>query len=77
MKSKVAFDIAYGSYKNEQENKHFVREMPIKQDVVETSEMAKTYQLHPLLLPRLKKRNENCQKREKQSVTLKLLIQLQ
>ena len=55
MKSKVAFDIAYGSYKNEQENKHFVREMPIKQDVVETSEMAETYQLHPLLLPRLKK----------------------
>ena len=37
VKSKVAFDIVYDGYKNEQENIHFIREIPIKQEVVEIS----------------------------------------
>ena len=39
VRSKLAFDVTYGGYKNQQENIHFIREMPIKQDVVETSEV--------------------------------------
>ena len=45
--SKVAFDVAYGNYKNQQENMHFIREMPIKQNVVKTSEMAEMCPSHP------------------------------
>ena len=44
MKSKVALDIAYGGYTNEQENIHFIHKMPIKQEVVETSEMVEMCQ---------------------------------
>ena len=42
MKSKVSFDIAYGGYKNEQKNVHFICEMLIKQETVETSEVVET-----------------------------------
>ena len=34
MKNKAAFNIAYSGYKNEQENIRFVREIPIKQEVM-------------------------------------------
>ena len=44
--------------------------MSIKQEVVKTSKVV-------LLLLRLEKRNANHQKREKQSVSVKLLIKLQ
>ena len=39
VKSKMNFDIAYGRFKNEQENIPFVREMSIKHKVVETSKV--------------------------------------
>ena len=39
VRSKLAFDVTYGGYKNQQENIHFFREMPLKQDVVETSKV--------------------------------------
>ena len=39
VRSKLAFDIAYGNYKNQQENVHFICETSIKQEVVETSEV--------------------------------------
>ena len=48
VKSKVAFEIAYGNYKNEKENMLFVCEMPIIQEVLEASEVVETCQ-PPLL----------------------------
>ena len=47
MESKVAFDIAYVGYKNEQENIHIIHKRPIKQDVAETREVVETYPLPP------------------------------
>ena len=47
MKSKVAFDIAYGGYKNEKENTHFICEISIQPEVMETSKVAGTYQPQP------------------------------
>ena len=47
VKSKVAFDVAYGGYKNEQEKINFIREMQIKQEVVETSVVVETRQPQP------------------------------
>ena len=44
VKSKVAFEIAYGNYKNEKENMRFVSEMPIMQEVLEASEVVETCQ---------------------------------
>ena len=61
VKIKVAFDIAYRSYKNKQEKIHFIREMLIKQEVLETSEVVEScHQLlrHLLLLLRVKKKKE-------------------
>ena len=82
VKIKVAFDIAYRSYKNKQEKIHFIREMLIKQEVLETSEVVDScHQLlrHLLLLLRVKKKkkNANHHKREKQSASVKLLLKLQ
>lgn len=79
VKNKVAFDIAYSGHKNEQENISFVREMSIKQEAAETSEVVEMCQ-RPLLstpVPRLKKGNANDQKREKQSASAKFLLKLQ
>ena len=80
VKSKVAFDIAYVGYKNEQENIHFIREMPIKQEATETSEVVEMCQPQspPLSTPTLEaeKRNANHQKREKRSANVKLLLKL-
>ena len=75
VKSKVAFDIAYVGYKNEQENIHFIREMPIKQEATETSEVV---EMCPFSTPTLEaeKRNVNHQKREKRSANVKLLLKL-
>ena len=42
MRSKLSSDITYGSYKNQQENIHFIHEMPTKQEVAETSELVET-----------------------------------
>ena len=50
----------YGGYKNEQRNVHFVREMPIKQEVVETSEVVETYQPHLLPTPTSTAKNNEC-----------------
>ena len=47
MRSKLVFDIAYGNYKNQQENIHFIREMPIKQEVIETNEVVEMCSPHP------------------------------
>ena len=47
MKSKMAFDTAYGGYTNEQENIHFIHKMPMKQEVVETSKMVEMCQPQP------------------------------
>ena len=44
VKSKVAFEITYGNYKNEKENMRFVSEMPIMQEVLEASEVVETRQ---------------------------------
>ena len=48
VKSKVAFETAYGDYKNEKENMLFVCEMPIIEEVLETSEVVETCQPPPL-----------------------------
>ena len=76
----MAFDIAYVGYKNEQENIHFIREMPIKQEATETSEVVEMCQPQspPLSTPTLEaeKRNANHQKREKRSANVKLLLKL-
>ena len=81
MKSKVDFDIAYGGYKNEQENIHSIREIAIKQEVVETSEVAEMCQPQPLPLstPTLETEKMECKpsKREKESTNMKLLLKLQ
>ena len=59
--SKVAFDIAYGNYKNQQENMHFVREMPIKQNVVKTSEMVEMCPPHrPSPTPTIEAEKKEC-----------------
>ena len=50
VRSKLAFDVAYGGYKNQQENMHFICEMLIKQEVVENSEVVETYLPPPLPL---------------------------
>ena len=47
MKSKVAFDIAYGGFKNEKENIHFVYDMLKKPEAMETSKVVGTYQPQP------------------------------
>ena len=47
VRSKLAFDIAYGNYKNQQENVHFICETSIKQEVVETSEVVGMCPPHP------------------------------
>ena len=47
VKSKLAFNIASGGYKNQQENIHFIREMPIKQEVVKTSNVVEMYSPPP------------------------------
>ena len=48
MKSKIAFDVAFGGYKNKEENIHFIREMLIKQEVVETSQVVEMCPPTPL-----------------------------
>ena len=52
VRSKLAFDVAYGGYKNQQENIHFIREMPIK---------AHCHHLLLLHSSRIKKRKEMCE----------------
>ena len=47
VRGKLAFDIAYGNYKNQQENVHFICETSIKQEVVETSEVVEMCPPHP------------------------------
>ena len=44
MKNKAAFDIAYRGYKNEQGNIRFICEIPIKQQVMETSKVVEMCQ---------------------------------
>ena len=68
VRSKLAFDIGYGGYKNQQQNIHFIHKMPITQEVVEISEVV-------LLLRRLKKRIAS-QKKEKQRASVILLLKL-
>ena len=78
VKSKLAFDIAYGSYKNQQENIHFICEMLIKQEVVKTSKVVETFPLPaptPAPTPKAEKRKAS-QKREKLSLSVILLLKL-
>ena len=56
----MAFDIAYGGYRNEQENMHFVRKMLTKQEVLETSELVKTYQPLPFSTSASDAENKEC-----------------
>ena len=68
VKRKVTFDIAYRSYKNKPEKIHFILEMPIKQEVVESSKVVKTcHQLlcQLLLLLTVKKKNNRMQTTKK------------
>ena len=78
VRSKLAFDIVYGTYKNQQENIHFIREMLIKQKVVETSEVVGACPLPaptPALTLETEKRNASL-KRGKQSASVILLLKL-
>ena len=67
MKSKVSFDIAYGGYKNEQKNIHFICEVLIKREVVETSEVVKTCPAPPssFSAPNVEKTRTQPAKKEK------------
>ena len=67
VKTKVAFDIAYRGYKNEQEDIHFVREMPIKQEVMETSERVETYQQPPWPFPASETEKKECKPPKKRN----------
>ena len=68
MKNKAAFDIAYSGYKNEQENIRFVREIPIKQEVMKLAKWYKCVNHNNLrcvlLLLRLKKECKPPKKRK-------------
>ena len=78
MRSKLAFHIAYGGYKNQKENIHFVGEMLIKAEVVETSEVVETCQSPPPPSPpqpKAEKRNAS-RKIEKKSASVILLLKL-
>ena len=80
VKSKTAFDITYGGCKNEQENIHFISEIVIKQEVMETSVVVETCQLPPSLsTPVLEAGKKECKppKKEKESASVKLLLKLQ
>ena len=43
MRCKLACDIAYVGYANQQANIYFTREMPIKQEVSKTSELVQSW----------------------------------
>ena len=60
VKSKVAFGIAYGVYKNEQENIHIFCKMLIKQEVVETSEVVEICQSPPSSTPSPEAKKKEC-----------------
>ena len=72
---KLALDIAYGGYKNQQENIHLIREMPIKQEVVETSEVVETCPPPPPAPTPETEKKCNPKKRKK-TVSVILLLKL-
>ena len=75
VKSKTAFDITYGGCKNEQENIHFISEIVIKQEVMETSVVIETCQLPPpLSTPVLEAEKKECKPPKKRKAKRKCEI---
>ena len=76
VKSKAAFDIAYDSYKSEQES-NFIREMLlIKQEVVKTSKVVEMSPPPPLSSSASEAVKKECKLPKKPSASTKLLLKL-